>query len=282
MPRLLPDRRRRRVRRPRSRRRTAGRRSHPKRSPPGSRRCTRCRCGCATRSSARSTCCAGRPAASTHADLTAAQALADVATIGILQHRAAEEARLLAEQLQYALNSRVTIEQAKGVLSERSGLDPETAFEALRRYARNHNERLVDVAEGVVRRTPGRRGDHPGPDAARADHAPARAARPTASSSGPGRMRARRRVGDGATRPRRESARCRSRSSVTSCCTSVTSAVTPVLRRDPRVPRAPGRVPGRRGVLDRPHPPRAAADRGRPRRDADPRTAGGSGCTTSA
>jgi GAF domain-containing protein len=87
------------------------------------------------------------------ADLAAAQALADVATISILQHRAAEEARLLAEQLQYALNSRVTIEQAKGVLSERSGLDPDIAFESLRRYARNHNQRLVDVAEGVVRRT---------------------------------------------------------------------------------------------------------------------------------
>ena len=87
------------------------------------------------------------------ADLTAAQALADVATIGILQHRAAEEARLLAEQLQYALNSRVTIEQAKGVLSERSGIDAEAAFEALRRYARNNNQRLVEVAQGVVDRT---------------------------------------------------------------------------------------------------------------------------------
>ena len=87
------------------------------------------------------------------ADLTAAQALADVATIGILQHRAAEEARLLAEQLQYALNSRVTIEQAKGVLSERSGIDAEAAFTALRQYARNHNQRLVDVAAGVVNRT---------------------------------------------------------------------------------------------------------------------------------
>jgi ANTAR domain/GAF domain len=86
-------------------------------------------------------------------DLTAAQALADVATIGILQHRAAEEARMLAEQLQYALNSRVKIEQAKGVLSERAGIDAETAFAALRRYARNHNQRLVAVAEGVVDRT---------------------------------------------------------------------------------------------------------------------------------
>jgi GAF domain-containing protein len=87
------------------------------------------------------------------ADLAAAQALADVATIGILQHRAMAEARILAEQLQYALNSRVTIEQAKGVLSERSGLDPDTAFGALRRYARNHNLKLADVAAGVVERT---------------------------------------------------------------------------------------------------------------------------------
>ncbi|MGZ4690080.1 MAG: ANTAR domain-containing protein [Acidimicrobiia bacterium] len=95
-----------------------------------------------------------RPPGGLHpSDLTAAQALADVATISILQHRAAEEARLLAEQLQYALNSRVTIEQAKGVLSERSGLDADTAFAALRRHARNNNLRLVDVAEGIVNRT---------------------------------------------------------------------------------------------------------------------------------
>ena len=87
------------------------------------------------------------------ADLAAAQALADVATIGILQHRAMAEARMLAEQLQYALNSRVTIEQAKGVLSERSGLDPDAAFSALRRYARNNNVRLADVATSVVERT---------------------------------------------------------------------------------------------------------------------------------
>ncbi len=87
------------------------------------------------------------------ADLVAAQALADVATIGILQHRAAAEFRLLAEQLQYALNSRITTEQAKGVLAERSGLDMDDAFAALRRYARDHNVRLVDVARAVVDRT---------------------------------------------------------------------------------------------------------------------------------
>jgi GAF domain-containing protein len=85
-------------------------------------------------------------------DLVAAQALADVATIGILQHRAAEEHRLLAEQLQYALNSRVTVEQAKGVLAEHASLNMDGAFTALRTYARNHNQRLVDVAHAVVER----------------------------------------------------------------------------------------------------------------------------------
>ena len=85
-------------------------------------------------------------------DLVAAQALADVATIGILQHRAADEHRLLAEQLQYALNSRVAVEQAKGVLAERSGLGTDRAFSTLRKYARDHNQRLVDVAHAVVER----------------------------------------------------------------------------------------------------------------------------------
>ncbi len=86
-------------------------------------------------------------------DLIAAQALADVATIGILQQRAATEQRLLAEQLQYALDSRVTVEQAKGVIAEHAQLDMDAAFSALRLYARNHNERLVDVAHTVAART---------------------------------------------------------------------------------------------------------------------------------
>ena len=66
------------------------------------------------------------------ADLDAAQAFADVATIAILQHRAALEAQVLNEQLNHALNSRVVIEQAKGMVAEREGLDMEQAFARLR------------------------------------------------------------------------------------------------------------------------------------------------------
>jgi GAF domain-containing protein len=83
-------------------------------------------------------------------DLVAAQAMADVATIGILQQRALQEARILAEQLQSALNSRVIIEQAKGVLAERAQVNLDDAFGMLRGYARNHNSRLRVVAEAVI------------------------------------------------------------------------------------------------------------------------------------
>src|SRR5687767_7182691 len=84
------------------------------------------------------------------ADVDAAQALADVATIAVLQHRAALEAQVLNEQLDHALNSRIVIEQAKGMVAERRNLDMEEAFAALRNYARNHNLRLADVARGVI------------------------------------------------------------------------------------------------------------------------------------
>ena len=84
------------------------------------------------------------------ADVDAAQALADVATIAILQHRATLEAQILNEQLNEALNSRVVIEQAKGMVAERDGLNMEQAFSALRNHARNHNLRLVDVAHDVI------------------------------------------------------------------------------------------------------------------------------------
>ena len=84
------------------------------------------------------------------ADIEAAQALADVATIAVLQHRAALEAQVVVEQLNAALNSRILIEQAKGMTAERLGLDMERAFSALRSHARNHNLRLVDLARSVI------------------------------------------------------------------------------------------------------------------------------------
>ena len=85
-----------------------------------------------------------------HADATAAQALADVATVALLQHRAVSEAQTLAEQLQDALNSRVAIEQAKGVLAAQADLGMDEAFLQLRGYARAHQRLLTRVAEDVV------------------------------------------------------------------------------------------------------------------------------------
>ena len=84
------------------------------------------------------------------ADMVAVQALADVATIGILHERSIREAQVLTEQLQTALNTRVVIEQAKGVMSEREHVDVEEAFHRLRTYARAHNRRLGDVARQVL------------------------------------------------------------------------------------------------------------------------------------
>jgi len=84
------------------------------------------------------------------ADVDVAQAFADVATIAILQHRAGLEGQVLNEQLQQALNSRVVIEQAKGVIAERAGLSVAQAFTALRAHARSNNLGLVEVARGVI------------------------------------------------------------------------------------------------------------------------------------
>ncbi|MFI5864039.1 GAF and ANTAR domain-containing protein [Streptomyces sp. NPDC051546] len=79
-----------------------------------------------------------------------AQALADVATISLLQQRSSQQSTVLNEQLQSALNSRVLIEQAKGKLAERQGIGMEEAFTALRRYARSHNRRLSDLAGAFI------------------------------------------------------------------------------------------------------------------------------------
>ena len=80
------------------------------------------------------------------------QALADVATIGILQQRAIDHAGVVAEQLQSALTSRVIIEQAKGMLAAHSNgrLIPDEAFAALRGYGRSHHRRLTELAAQVV------------------------------------------------------------------------------------------------------------------------------------
>ena len=83
-------------------------------------------------------------------DLSLGQALADVATIGILSERAVRHGEILNEQLQTALHSRVIIEQAKGVLTQKGNLSMDSAFDRLRSYARNHNLRLSEVARQVV------------------------------------------------------------------------------------------------------------------------------------
>ena len=80
------------------------------------------------------------------------QAMADIVTIGILQERVIRETETLAEQLQTALNTRVSLEQAKGMVAQQSHIDADAAFVLLRNYARNHNRRLSDVVTAVIKR----------------------------------------------------------------------------------------------------------------------------------
>jgi hypothetical protein len=87
------------------------------------------------------------------ADLVVARAFADLATISLVQHREATTAHVLNEQLNHALDSRIVIEQAKGVISERTGIGLAEAFSRLRAYARGHNLRLTDVAQAAIEGT---------------------------------------------------------------------------------------------------------------------------------
>jgi len=92
----------------------------------------------------------------TGTEMEIAQAMAEMAAIGLIQERAMRERNLLAGQLQAALNGRVVIEQAKGMLAEYLAITVDDAFKLLRSYARDFNRKLSEVATDVVdRKIPG-------------------------------------------------------------------------------------------------------------------------------
>ena len=93
------------------------------------------------------------PGAAPEDTIRAAQAFADVATIGILHERTLRESAILSEQLQAALNSRIVIEQAKGVISHTRGVPIDDAFALMRQYARSHSVGLSIVAARIVDRS---------------------------------------------------------------------------------------------------------------------------------
>jgi GAF domain-containing protein len=88
----------------------------------------------------------------TDAEMDIAQAMGEMAAIGLIQERALRERTLLTEQLQAALTSRVVIEQAKGMLAEYLTMTVDDAFQLLRNYARDGDRKLSDVASDVVNR----------------------------------------------------------------------------------------------------------------------------------
>jgi transcriptional regulator with GAF, ATPase, and Fis domain len=79
-----------------------------------------------------------------------AQAMADVATIGVLQARAIHDGQVITAQLQSALESRIAIEQAKGIIAEYMSISVDDAFTLLRNHARMHNDKLTEVARRVI------------------------------------------------------------------------------------------------------------------------------------
>lgn len=93
---------------------------------------------------------AGVPGSLADESLALGQAMADVATIGILHERIVRQHEVVAGQLQSALDSRILVEQAKGVLAERLSISVDEAFALLRRHSRSTNSKLRDVAAAVV------------------------------------------------------------------------------------------------------------------------------------
>jgi len=83
-------------------------------------------------------------------DIKVVQAMADIATIGILQERLIRDAHAFSTQLQVALESRVVIEQAKGIVAEHSNVTVDEAFERIRTYTRAHNRLLSDTARQII------------------------------------------------------------------------------------------------------------------------------------
>jgi GAF domain-containing protein len=83
-------------------------------------------------------------------DVLAGTAMADMATIGIMHERVVREGRLREQQLEHALENRMVVEQAKGILAERHSLSPDKAFDLLRDYARSNRRPITEVSSGVV------------------------------------------------------------------------------------------------------------------------------------
>ena len=90
------------------------------------------------------------PAGLSDSDVSLAQALADVASIAIVQEQATRNAATREGHLQFALDSRIAIEQAKGMVAERRSIDMDKAFSSLRTYARNNNRGLTETCEALV------------------------------------------------------------------------------------------------------------------------------------
>lgn len=90
------------------------------------------------------------PGGLTDTDVALAQALADVASIAIIQDQATRDAAIREGHLQHALTSRIAIEQAKGMIAERGSIDMDEAFSRLRAYARHNNRGLTEVAEALI------------------------------------------------------------------------------------------------------------------------------------